>query len=857
MSPEVDDTVGSLSPTNSRGDEDENTQHPRKRQRVRLSCLECRRRKLSCDRGYPCQRCLKSGTPDRCTYETKSGVVLNASSGVPPAFAQLDSRRNGELVMAGKEADITVMREAAKDHDRIRRLELEVAQLKNQLTRQAMSSFDGSTVAGTNSPHTQKDDIPDAAAEPCANNSQLQSCWHHSDGGDKSELRFFRGKEFRTRYFGPHNATMAFIEVSLQSSPESFRLFLEDTCLTSYQLTGLCPFMKETADEWLKPVKAHDRKDRKKRKEDRDKFFAQPDPHLEALLPPKEQVDALVEVYIDQFEQMHRIIHIPTFRREYSQFWENPSESRYAAFTALVLAIIAVANCIHTHDSLRFTGMISNAQTTAERWIKAVEEWQGNQSMKHRKLIHYQIACLLYLSKRVNTVKKKRFWTNSGALIQDGISVGLHREPSHMSGKISVYNQEMRRRIWATVQEFDMQASFDHGLPTLVSQLHYDVQPPRNLDDEDFDEDTTQLPPSKPGKEYTYSSYQNLARQSLPLRMELSRLLCGPPGEIDYDQVIRYTNDITHEIDSLPSWEHNNNNTHGGKRPLLAYTLLHIQLRQYIIPLHQPFLKLRKSNAKYQYSEIIYYNAARDIVLLHDKLYEQGIRSLNFLREDTLTTAVNLCSVTMLQPRGSTNMIMINSQHTVKLLEKCLTMKEDRLLRCGNNEPWGYSIMCSALGLLEAHLGTKTTEQAKASSAERFVQLHYKLLANQEPPVSSQQSELSKIPGLEVPERPKVSPTLCPPLKTASLLTRPLQSVTPFTFHGFPASQNTVDGLLPQPLPWMPTSIDPQVSLHADFSPALIADSLLAKAQSFNPDFSLEALGLNLNELWGESWDFS
>ncbi|GKT87251.1 LOW QUALITY PROTEIN: C6 zinc finger domain containing protein [Colletotrichum tofieldiae] len=810
MSPSVDE-AGSLSPTNSR-DDDESSQHPRKRQRVRLSCLECRRRKLSCDRGYPCQRCLKSGTPDRCTYETKSGVVLNASSGVPPAFAQLDSRRNGELVMPGKEADMSVIREAAKDHDRIRRLELEVSQLKTQLTRQAMSSFDGSTVAGTNSPLTQKDETSDAPADPCANNSEMQSCWHQYSDGDKSELRFFRGKEFRTRYFGPHNATMAFIE-----------------------LTGLCPFMKETADEWLKPVKAHDRKDRKKRKEDRDKFYLQPDPQLESLLPPKDHCDALVEVYIDQFEQMHRIIHIPTFRREYSQFWENPTESRYAALTALVLAICAVANCIHTHESLRFTGMISNAHTTAEKWIKAVEEWQSRQSMKHRKLIHYQIACLLYLSKRVNTVKKKRFWTNSGALIQDGISVGLHREPSHMSGKISVYNQEMRRRIWATVQEFDMQASFDHGLPTLVSQLHYDVQPPRNLDDEDFDEDTTQLPPSKHGKEYTYSSYQNLAQSAL--RMELSRLLCGPPGEVDYDQVIRYTNDITHEIDSLPSWEHNNNNTHGGKRPLLAYTLLHIQLRQYIIPLHQPFLKLRKSNAKYQYSEIIYYNAARDIVLLHDKLYEQGIRCLNFLREDALTTAVNLCSVTMLQPRGSTNMIMINSQHTVKLLEKCLSMKEDRLLRCGNTEPWGYSIMCSALGLLEAHLGTKTTEQAKASSAERFVNLHYKLLANQEP--RCRQSELSKIPGLEVPERSKVSiPEFLPAAASGieQLLTHLSKSVTPFSFQGYPSSQNTVDGLLPQPLPWMPTSIDPQ---------------------SFNPDFSLEALGLNLNELWGESWDFS
>jgi hypothetical protein len=215
------------------------------------------------------------------------------------------------------------------------------------------------------------------------------------------------------------------------------------------------------------------------------------------------------------------------------------------------------------------------------------------------------------------------------------------------------------------------------------------------------------------------------------------------------------------------------NNSDSKKNPLIAYTLLHVQLRQYITPLHQPYLKLRKQNSKYQYSEIIYYNAARDMVLLHDKLYEQGVRALNFLREDALTTAINLCSVTMLQPRGSTNMIMINSHHTVKLIEKCIAMKEDRLLRCGNNEPWGYSIMCAALGLLEAHLGTKTTEAAKSTSAERFVNLHYKLLANQEPPLSSAPLPgtplhpppigpiagpgIGPVPGLELPDGTKVS----------------------------------------------------------------------------------------------------
>lgn len=732
--------------SHSQGDGD---QPPaRKRQRVRLSCLECRRRKLSCDRGFPCERCIKSGTPDRCSYESRNGEVVNASSGIPPPFAQLDSRRFG---IGGSEVGGAFA--SREDHDRIRRLELEISQLKNLLTRPGASgSFDGSTVAATESPATRKDEN---LTEHDGPRPEVQEVIEATKtNGEKGELRFFRGKGFRTRYFGPHNASMAFVE-----------------------LTGLCPFMRETADEWLRPVMLHDRKDRKRRQQDREIQFEREDPELAALLPTREETDALVAVYLDQFEQIHRIVHIPTFKREYAEFWKPDGKTKNAAFTAMVLAMMAVSSCVHTHDTLKFIGMMSNARHWAEKWIAACDGWLSRQSQKHRRLIHFQIACLLYLGKRVNTIKKKRFWTSSGALIQDGISVGLHREPSHMGGKITVYNQEMRRRIWTTVQEFDMQASFDHGLPTLLSQLHYDTNPPRNLDDEDFDEETTTLPSSKPAKEYTFSSFQNLARQSLPLRLELSRLLTGPLSDIDYDQVIRYTNDLTQEIDALPSWDMNLDNVKERKNPLIAYTLLHVQLRQYIIPLHQPYLKLRKQNSKYQYSEIIYYNAARDIVLLHDKLYEQGIRSLNFLREDALTTAINLCSVTMLQPRGSTNMIMINSHHTLKLIEKCIAMKEDRLLRCGNQEPWGYSIMCSALGLLEAHLGTKTTEVAKSTSAERFVNLHYRLLANQEPPVASENIPgtpisgattlsapgLGPSPGIEVPDRPKVrNPHLSP-----------------------------------------------------------------------------------------------
>ncbi|CAK7273594.1 hypothetical protein SEPCBS57363_005729 [Sporothrix epigloea] len=787
----------------SQAGEDKSDHPPRKRQRVRLSCLECRRRKLSCDRGFPCERCMKSGTPERCTYETRPGLAPPAKNGLSQgALANFESRisaltgslGNGQIgpgggighggglsgVGAGSNyiSDAGIVPpyrrvfhrsgsspSALVDGDRMRRLELEVAQLK-----QLLASAAGLAANGTNplqkllapsdgSATLHDDDSPreqDGGRVTSPPMTFVETIY--GSGGAAAmqvgdELRFFRGKEFKTRYFGPHNACMAFSE-----------------------LTGLCPFMKETAEEWLRPLHVHHHhsKDRQKRKQDREERFNQPDAELEALLPDRAEMDVLINIYLTQFEQVHRIVHIPSFRRGYAAFWE-PGNLHTPAFTALLLSIMSISSCLRGNPTGRFVGMVSQSHHMAEKWINACDAWSQRQSQKHRKLVHYQISCLLYLAKRVNTIKKKRFWKTSGALTQDAVSVGLHREPSHIHDSVSVYNQEMRRRLWATIQEFDMQASFDHGLPTLLSALRFDVHPPSNLTDNDFDEDTTELPQSRPTDEYTFSSYQHLSRQSLPLRLQLSRVLTGPPDDLDYDQVIRYTNDITQEIDALPSWDvraitaaaaasgsESGVNSHANTgildrgdgsttklTPLLAYTLLHIQLRQYIIPLHQPYLKLRKTNSKYQYSEIIYYNAARDMVLLHDKLAEQGVRTLNFLREDALTLSINLCSVTMLQSRGSTNMIMVNSQHTKKLLEKCLVMKEDRVLRCGNNEPWGYSIMCAATGLLEAHLGDKTPEAAKASSAERFVTLHCKLLARQEWQTGTSDVTTDAVPVIE------------------------------------------------------------------------------------------------------------
>ncbi|KAI1341877.1 fungal-specific transcription factor domain-containing protein [Xylariaceae sp. FL0016] len=779
-------------------DDDSHNEPARKRQRVRLSCLECRRRKLSCSRELPCDRCIKSGTPERCTYESRPGGPITTIASVsekaqftPAAnlvtFGADPRRSGGNAASNRREVDSSLLKDAARDHERIRKLELEVSQLKRALSTQP--SVDGSTIAA--SPSTSKDAAKDTPFG-------LSGLPYIKTSPDAVDPKLYRSKNFNTRYFGPHNAWSSLGE-----------------------LTGICPFMKETADEWLRPLNIQ-RKDRKKRKEDRQKRAAEPDPVLESLLPSEIETNSLITVYLDQFEQIFRIIHIPTFKKQYETFWD-PAHQRCASFTALVLSLIAVSCCLDMQSSNQYVGVKSSSFQRAETWIKACDSWSSRQSQKHRQLVHYQIACLLYLAKRVNIIKKKRFWTSAGALVHEGVTAGLHQDLDRITSNISPYNREMRRRLWAAIIEFDVQASFDQGVPTLLSQVHNDADAPKNIDDEGFDEDSQELPLSQPRTVYTFSSYAHISRQSLPLRLELNRLLTGPPVDLEWEQVLQYTDMIMQEIDALPSWDLDaKGDLEVSHKPILAHTLLHLQLRQYLIPLHQPYLKLRKYHSRYQQAEFIYYTTARDLVLMHDRLFQKGIRTLYFLREDTMNAAINLCNVSLHQPRDSTSLIIASAQDTLKLIEKCIALKEgrlpDRVLRCGNNDPWGYSSMCAAYGLLETHLGNKTLEAAKASAAERFIGLHYKLLAYQIPPYPAQQAHSNNA----TPQPNQDTINSISPFASGATASAMQIGTTPFHREG------------PLSMPWLLPATDPSQLLVP------------------NPDVNFEMLGSDLHDLWGD-----
>ena len=337
---------------------------------------------------------------------------------------------------------------------------------------------------------------------------------------------------------------------------------------------------------------------------------------------------------------------------------------------------------------------------------------------------------------------------------QDVIIAGLHCEPSLTSD--NPYMREMKRRIWAVLRELDLQNAFEYALPTLLHNVNSNVAPPTNLDEEDFDETSKELPLSKPLSKYTFTSYQVHSSRSWSLRLEISQRLFTTrfSQPLCYDDVLRYTREITRAIDGIPAWD--TEGLRGQSSPklsTLAHAFLHFQLKECIIALHRPYLQ--RNDGRFWLSETVCYHTSRDILLLHSKLAVSGLQSLTVLREDLLLASLSIIRINMLQPKGwyllllsrkdplflrrmvrkndcssaqdqrlprmltslkgSNSIIVSDSQSTMDFLEQCLIFTEDRYLRCCNGEPWCFMTMCAATRLLKIHLGKESHQTAKSS----------------------------------------------------------------------------------------------------------------------------------------------
>jgi hypothetical protein len=210
----------------------------------------------------------------------------------------------------------------------------------------------------------------------------------------------------------------------------------------------------------------------------------------------------------------------------------------------------------------------------------------------------------------------------------------------------------MKWRIWAVLRELDLQSSFEFGLPTILHNMDSNIAAPANIDDEDIQEASV-LPEAKPSSQKTRTSFQSQSARSWALRLEISRRLfhTGACHALDYEDVLKYTHELTYALDSLPSWDAGAVGSRNDQKScLLVSTMLKLQSKECMLAIHRPYL--RQGSSRHSLSEMICYHTSRDMLLMNRELANFCIQSLALLREDLMISSLSLTHVALLPPRG-------------------------------------------------------------------------------------------------------------------------------------------------------------------------------------------------------------
>ncbi|OGM49892.1 hypothetical protein ABOM_001524 [Aspergillus bombycis] len=448
------------------------------------------------------------------------------------------------------------------------------------------------------------------------------------------------------------------------------------------------------------------------------------------LLPDQEHMDAAIRLYFETFETMYRIVHRPTFVEEYDQLQKDRSAAK-PGFIVLMLLIMATVSCTTATDQT-YVGSSSLGREQGSLWIETAEAWLGKQSKKNIYLVIWQIRCLLVLSKQMCRYKKKRMWSVAGDLVREGMAAGFHRDPSRLGGKISFFDQEMRRRLWATMIELELQASVERGMPSALAGIQMDCAPPVDIDDEGLrpESDSTEMPGLR--GHCTSTSFLRLCRSSLDLRVSLNSRMNDLTSDLPYEDTLRYEDLIMSELQKIPSLTDSRNDTTDKSLSQMARVVLDLQLRQFLVLLHAPFARKRENNTRYAVSRMVCFNAAASMIDQHWRLVQAGNPMLLLLRHDYFRGALNLSHYAYISSGIQPDICApINHSAILQYIQNALSMLEDSITCLGTGYTYHWYIS-AAISFLRSQSQPTKSSTLKQEAINQVVRQYYRVLASQE-----------------------------------------------------------------------------------------------------------------------------
>lgn len=604
----------------------------RKRSRPVLSCLECRRKKLKCDRHLPCQQCCKSGRADACIF----------NEGIEPlgrTNEQLISVNGGDEAEGNNRAKRARLPEPSHAYrnistvDELRGVsqinETEAPGLGRGLIEdlQVRVARLERTLAFTGNENIYSSKI---------NNPSSDNSLAVTSSRSKPSLDFamkYHARKDRLTFLTPFPEAMTFAN-RIQLKQSNVADLAEDL---------------HTLHDVLK---------RRSKPRTTSQNQSETLTIMLSFLPSRVACRKLVDLYFENFENCHRVLHKPSFDGECEELWiaYEQGSSRLTATLPTLLVVISIASSIGTIPECEEVHLERNESRPSVR--QAVQSWIDSLPRKTKfSLEILRIKLLMLLPQRSRSETIEDMWLKTGDLVRHAIIAGLHRDLT-TSPDEGTFEMEMRSRLWASILELDLSISIMAGAPGASLPENFIVNAPANVNDIDLVQGMKTKPVARPSSEWTDSLCQYILASSLPMRLTAYRYATGGSGGINYEDTLNWTRLLERALQDLPpplkfDFAPDHANSEPGR--LFARIVLDTLIRRLLLNLYTPFALMIFPSDAFKEARTCYVQSSL-IILCYQDLFDPKFCDLNvqfpegywdmfyrIYRYDILQTTLGLC----------------------------------------------------------------------------------------------------------------------------------------------------------------------------------------------------------------------
>ncbi len=217
-------------------------------------------------------------------------------------------------------------------------------------------------------------------------------------------------------------------------------------------------------------------------------------------------------------------------------------------------------------------------------------------------------------------------WVLIGMIVRLAMRMGYHRDPKYYP-KISPFRGEIRRRVWTFIRQSDILFSFQIGLPGMIRLGDSDTELPSNIFDEEFDEDTKVLPPSRPATEATPVSYIIAKASMVSVFGKVIESLHSLPA-CPYEDIIALDQNLREARGAFPSHlclrSVEESSVDSGPIVMQRFSLSILYHKAQCV-LHRKFLARARENNRYAHSRRTCVDSSMDLLRHQATLHHQSL----------------------------------------------------------------------------------------------------------------------------------------------------------------------------------------------------------------------------------------